>query len=427
MIAFVRKSALALALVWTTTGTGPGAQAATITLACGAVGIEYEECRAAADAWADLSGNTVLTFPMPNELDERLEIYDAVMRDGTGKIDVFLIDAVWPALLGDALLDLTPYLGDEAKAHFPEIIENNTVGGELKAIPLFLDTGTLYFRRDLLERHDRPVPSTWNELAETARLIQNAERTAGNPAMWGLVFQGQNYEGLTCNALEWIGSSGGGHVVEFDGTVSINNAAAVDALGRTADWIGDIVPNAVLEYDEEAARYAFQEGNAVFMRNWPYAWSLLNSPMSLVSGDVGIAPLPSGPGGAPVGTVGGWQVGVSKHTNSPREASDLVRFLTSRRLQRQRAVEASYAPTRPIVYEDLGAIEGADFMAGLVGMTPIARPSTVTGAAYGRVSQIVASTVHKVLAGKVDAATALAEAERELEALKAKTWAAPND
>jgi trehalose/maltose transport system substrate-binding protein len=96
--------------------------------------------------------------------------------------------------------------------------------------------------------------------------------------MWGFVFQGRAYEGLTCNALEWVDSHGGGTIVGADGEISINNPRGRRGAGPGRQtWVGDIAPDGVLNYAEEEARGVFQSGNAVFMRNWPYAWSLAQS------------------------------------------------------------------------------------------------------------------------------------------------------
>ena len=119
--------------------------------------------------------------------------------------------------------------------HFPSIIESQTANGKLVALPVFTDAPALYYRKDLLEKHGVAVPKTWEDMTAAAQKIQDAERAAGNKDMWGFVWQGNAYEGLTCDALEWVKSFGGGQIVEADGTISINNdkaAAALD-LART--------------------------------------------------------------------------------------------------------------------------------------------------------------------------------------------------
>ena len=46
-----------------------------------------------------------------------------------------------------------------------------------------------------------------------AKKIQDGEQ-ASNPNFYGFVFQGNSYEGLTCDALEWLASSGGGQIID---------------------------------------------------------------------------------------------------------------------------------------------------------------------------------------------------------------------
>src|SRR5260370_33244034 len=114
--------------------------------------------------------------------------------------------------------------------------------------------------------------------------------------MVGFVFQGKAYEGLTCNAFEWIASSGGGTIVEADGRISVDNPQAARALDLAASWPGSIAPKNVVSFGEEEARGVFQSGNAVFMRNWSYIWNLSQRADSKIKGKVGVAPLPKGDG-----------------------------------------------------------------------------------------------------------------------------------
>src|SRR5690606_23765474 len=113
-------------------------------------------------------------------------------------------------------------------------------------------------------------------------------------------------------------------------------------------------PEGVLSYSEEESRGVFQSGKAVFMRNWPYAWALLNSPDSPVNGKVGMMPLPKGTGAGArtASTLGGWSLAVSKYSRFPKEAIALASFLTGAEQQKMRAIKGSFNPTRPALYED---------------------------------------------------------------------------
>lgn len=215
------------------------------------------------------------------------------------------IDTVWPGLLKDHLTDLKPYSKGIEAEHFPAIIANNSVNGKLLGMPWYTDAGLLYYRTDLLKKYGLRVPQTWEELTQTAAKVQAGERAKGSKDFHGYVFQAKAYEGLTCNALEWVGGQGGGTVVNSEGDITIRNAQAAKALNLAASWIGTISPTGVLNYEEEEARGVFQNANALFMRNWPYAWSLLQKNDSLVKGNVGVAKLPGNPSAAALGA-GNW-------------------------------------------------------------------------------------------------------------------------
>ncbi|MDP3534000.1 MAG: ABC transporter substrate-binding protein [Halomonas sp.] len=416
-------SAIALVSIASATGS---AQAAEITISCGAVGAELTLCQEGVRAWEEKTGHRVDVVSTPNSSTERLSLYQQILSANSSDIDVMQIDVVWPGLLANHLLDLREVLGEEAAAgHFDTIVTNNTINDRLVAMPWFTDAGVLYYREDLLEKHGHDVPTTWQALTETARDIQSAERAKGNNRMQGFVFQGRAYEGLTVNALEWVASFGGGTVVDNDGEVTINNERAAQALDLAASWVGDIAPEGVLNYTEEEARGVFQGGNAVFMRNWPYAWSLAQSDDSDVRGKVGVIQLPAGGDeGQSAAGLGGWNLAVSRYSEHPELAADLVAFLTGEEEQKRRAIQASYNPTIDALYQDQEVLDAVPFFGTLYDTftNAVARPSAPTGDAYGRVSNAFFSTSHDVLSGTKDGAQAVADLEGELLRLKRRNW-----
>ncbi|WP_293721678.1 ABC transporter substrate-binding protein [Stappia sp.] len=401
------------------------ALAATLTISCGAVAMEYRVCREGVQAWERETGHNVTVIPAPNSSTERLALYQQILSGGTSDIDVFQIDVYWPGLLAGGLMDLSPYAQDAVAEHFPASIANNTVEGRLVAMPWFGDAGLLYYRKDLLEKYGKSVPTTWQELTSTAEAVQRSERLDGQPHLWGFVFQARAYEGLTCVALEWVASFGGGMFIASDGEISIDNPAAEQALALAASWIGHIAPVGVLNYTEEESRRVFQSGNAVFMRNWPYAWALVNGEDSTVRDKVGVAHLPRGADGAPAGgTLGGWQLAVARNTIYPREAADLVLYLTGRAEQKRRAIRASFNPTIPALYRDPDVLAAVPFLEKLrdtFDMT-FARPSGVTGTRYPQVSQAIFTRIHAALSGHSTSRETIATLARDLKALRRDGW-----
>jgi len=409
--------AFALALVW------GAASAQTLTVAAGAVGMELELVRDAADRFMDANpGVTVNVLDTPDLADDRLGLYLQFFEARSSEVDVYQIDVIWPGDLQEHFVDLFEFgAGDVVDQHFPAIVENNTVDGRLIAIPWFTDAGLLYYRTDLLEKYgfDGP-PATWTELTEMAQVIQDGERAEGNTDFWGFVWQGNAYEGLTCDALEWIASNDGGSIIEPDGVITVNNPNAVEIIDLAASWVGTISPPGVTGFAEEDARLMFQAGNAAFQRNWPYAYALQQGEDSDVAGLFDVSPLPAGDaeGGVPAATLGGWQLGVSRYSNNPELAAELALFLASYEEQKIRAIVGTLNPTIMDLYEDPEVLEAVPFFGALydVFINAVARPSTITAPNYAQVSSMFFRAVHNVLTGAEDAETALALLELDLEA-----------
>ena len=399
----------------------PLAHAATISISCGAVGQELQLCQEGAEAWAKATGNEVKIVSTPNSATERLALYQQILAAGSADIDVYQIDVIWPGILANHMIDLGPHVPAEVtKEHFKAIVDNNTVGGKLVALPWYTDAGVLYYRKDLLEKYGKQAPATWQDLSATAKEIQDKERAAGNASMWGFVYQAKAYEGLTCNGLEWIDSWRGGSLVADDGKLTVNNPKAAEALAWAASTVGSIAPEGVLNYTEEESRGVWQSGNAVFMRNWPYAWALGNAPDSPIKDKIGVAPLPKGgPDGKNTGTLGGWQLSVSKYSANPEVAASLAVYLTSKAEQKRRAIKGSYNPTVEALYKDPEVLAAVPFFGDLYEtfVNAVARPSKVTGAKYNQVSSEFFNAVHEVLSGKAKPDAALASLESRLNRL----------
>jgi trehalose/maltose transport system substrate-binding protein len=326
--------------------------------------------------------------------------------------DVYVIDAVWPGALGAYLLDLRPWLDVNAGSHLPALLRNDIVHGRLVSLPFYLNVGMLYCRRDLLEKYGyRHAPGNWGELESMAVRIQRGERAAGNRDFWGYVWQGAAFEGLTCNALEWQASFGGGHIIEPDGTVSVNNPGTIRALRQATRWVGKISPASVLSYTEADSLNAFQSGNAAFLRYWSSGF-----PRARLRDRVQVALLPAGPRGR-AQVMGGFQLAVSRYSAHPHEAARMVEFLTSSEVQLRRALTRGYLPTIPRLYDQPELSDALPQVAELrhAGLESwVARPSTVSGAKYAQVSKAYYQTVHDVLSRKTEAEEAVARLEQQL-------------
>ena len=407
-------------------GAAAGVHAATITISCGSNANDVKWCEPFATEWGKKNGHEVKLYTPPASTTDNLALLRQQFAAKVSDLDGIMVDVVWPGVIKDHLVDLKKYSkGAEAK-HFPAIVANNTVDGKLLGMPFFTDAGLLFYRKDLLDKYGVKAPNTWDELAAAAKKIQDGERAAGAADFQGFVFQAKAYEGLTCDALEWVFSFGGGTIVDKDGNVTINNPQAAKALDTAASWIGTIAPGGVLNYGEEEARGVWQNGKAAFMRNWPYAWSLGQAADSPIKGKIGVAALPAGtgPGAKKAATLGGWQLAVSKYSKNPDAAAALVMYMTSPEVQKQRAVGGSYNPTIMEVYKDKDLLGASPFMGDLLDVftNAVARPATPTGLKYPEVSQAFWDATHDVLSKKTTGAEAVKKLEGKLKQVKRTKW-----
>jgi trehalose/maltose transport system substrate-binding protein len=381
-------------------------------------GAELDFMKKVCDQWAQKTGNTVQLISRPNDTTQALQTFEQYWAARSGDVDIYQVDVIWQGICAPHAVDLKKYYKeDDLSQYFPRIIQNNTVKGKLVSIPLFTDAGILYYRTDLLQKYGySEPPKTWDELTEMAKKIMDGERKAGQSDFYGFVFQGKSSETVTCDALEWVYSYGGGTIIEPDKKVSINNPNAIKALEEAHSWVGTIAPAGVVTYDEEPARNVWQDGKAAFMRNWPYAYSLGQDPKSPISGKFDVTVLPKGPGpdGRNAACLGGWQLMVSTYSKNADVAADLVKYLSSPEIQKQRAIEISELPTRPALYSDPDILAKNPWFKNIpaVLQNAVARPSTVTGADYNQISTAFFQNVNQVLSGTESAADAVKKVEQ---------------
>lgn len=332
--------------------------------------------------------------------------------------DVYEMDIVDVGTLAPYGLNLDPYVTDEKSNFMQSILRNLTYQGHLIALPIQTDIGLLFYRTDLLKKYGYShPPKTWEELEAMAAKIQAGERAGGDKSFWGFVWEGspQN-EGLTYTALEWQASNGGGHVIEPDGSISVNNPWSIAAFRRARKWVGTISPPAVTAYQMEDLSNAWLSGQAAFMRNWPYYYTLGQGADSASRGKFDVAPLPAGLEGS-AGTLGGWQLLVSSYSAHPKEAVELVQYLASRETQLRLSREFGYMPSRPDLYDDPQILQANPYFQWLKGdfeQMAVPRPSGPSGDKYLAVSDAYKQSVHRILTGEQDAAAAMAQLEREL-------------
>ena len=370
-----------------------------ITFVGDSVGNGHVRDLALAKRFTKDTGIKVNVVPHPAASDQA---YSDLVRNFSQKsssIDVAMIDVVWPGAFAPYLVDLKPKLGKQSKIHAPGIVAADTVGGKLVAMPWFGDFGLLYYRTDLLKKYGYTKPPTsWNQLFAMAKKIQTGEQKT-NPSFYGFVFQGNAYEGLTCNALEWIASAGGGHYID-NGKASINNPRAQTILDAMRTQIGKITPRGVTSYQEDQTEHAFDNGDAAFARNWPYQYGIGATAGSKVQGKFSVAPLPHGANGKSVATVGGWQLAVSKYSKHKDATIEFVRYMTSKPVEKFDAITNSNVPTIPSLAKDKQVYKTNPYLKpATASVARVARPSKFLKTHYNEASKAIFQGINQILNG----------------------------
>lgn len=353
--------------------------------------VRFLDGAAGRDGWHDVIAKFEAAHPDidiervegPQDTNKREEMYATEFLSGGSTYDIVNMDIAWlPKFASKGwLLALDDRFKDQDQ-FLPGDIEASKFDGKIYRVPTQADGGLLYYRTDIVGK----PPETFDELVELAQKHQKPEE------LWGFVFQGKQYEGLVCVFLEILWGHGG-DVMNFD------SPATVRAFKWLQGLVGRISPPGVTTYEEEQARTLFQQGKAVFMRNWPYAWNLLNQDGSPVKGKVGIAPMPHAPGRKSASTMGGWGLGIAKDSKNADAAWKFIQFVTQPEQQKVLYFKNGVIPTRKALFEDADILKASPHYKQLYQVLLNARPRPVHPK-YSQISDVLQSYASAVLIGK---------------------------
>jgi multiple sugar transport system substrate-binding protein len=347
----------------------------------------------------------------PSDSNGLITLYDTVLRARSSTIDVLDIDVVWPAefAANGWTVDLTSRWPASDRANYLQgPIKSCTYQGQIVAAPMRTDLGILYYRTDIVST----APKTFDELVSQAR--SNSAKTK-----IGYAWQGAQYEGLVCDFVEVLGGYGG-TVLDPNNSksVTVNSPQGVQALTEMVSWVGTISPVSIITYNEEACRQAFQNGDAIFMRNWPYAYSLgNNASQSKVAGKFDITSIPYG-GSNTVGhsCTGGWNMAISTFSKNPDAAWKFVQYMLGASAQKTLAIKGSYTPALQSVYNDPDVQKAQPLFTKLAPILQNALPRPVSPV-YPDLSNIIQTQVHQALTKQITPQAALSAMQSQLQAL----------
>jgi trehalose/maltose transport system substrate-binding protein len=367
------------------------------------------------------TGMRVNDLPTPEDNGSKLDLAMDLLRSGAPSPDLYGVDTIWTGSMSEYLIDLQPYFGREISSEDPAIIESYRIHGKVVAMPNQpLGVQVLVYRTDLLAKYGyKSPPRTWDELEKMAVRIQAGERAKGRKDFWGFIWAGAiatDSEQLTMEGLEWQAAEGGGHIIESNGKVSVNNPNAIHAWQRAAHWVGWISPPSVVSYTATDAENKFWvSGEAAFLLSHSIVYEIYAQDRPFRD-QAGVTSVPAGKS-ARVATIGGYALGISRFSAHRAEAVKFIQFLFRKHAERT-ATHAEKPDRRgqyfevPLVMREIYPWWCKPGESG--GSEIVSRPSGVAGSNYEAVSKAYTHALHSVLTRESTAPAAAAALENEL-------------
>ncbi len=366
------------------------------------------------------TGIRVNDLSTPEDNGSKLDLAMDLLRSGASSPDVYSVDTIWAGTMDEYLIDLQPYFASEIPLQDRELIDSYMVHGKLVAMPYNPNVEVLIYRADLLAKYGyKTPPRTWDELEQMAVRIQAGERAEGKKDFWGFVWSGairSESEQLIGEGLEWQAGEGGGHIIEPDGKVSVNNSNVIRAWERAARWVGWLSPPSVVSYTATDAENKFWvSGMAAFQIGWSLTYEVgaLDKPFR---DQAGVTSIPAGKK-VRVANLGAYSLGISRTSAHRAQAVELIRYLIGKQAEARAAhVERS---GRKVEYFEVPLVMSKIYPwwrqpGESAGSSIVLRPSTVAGANYEAVSKAYTHALHSVLTRESTAPAAAAALENEL-------------
>ncbi|EFL34012.1 extracellular solute-binding protein, family 1 [Streptomyces viridochromogenes DSM 40736] len=362
------------------------------------------------DRWNKAHPKEKVTFiQLPTDADAQRQ---QMIQNAETKSDAYTVlslDVVWTSeFAAHQWIDRLPGKRFPMGKMLKPVVETSRYRGGLYAVPSSSDGGMLYYRTDLLKKAGvtRP-PATWGEMTAACAKVKRLPEAKGMSCYAG---QFQKYEGLTVNFAEAVHSAGG-RVTDANGTPDVDTPEAKKGLDFLARSFEDgTIPKEAATYQEEDGRQAFQSGKLVFLRNWPYMYSLAQK--SGVKGKFAVAPLPglNGPGSS---SLGGHNMAVSASARNKATALDFIEFMTSEKNTRTFLEDASVAPPYAALYDDKALIGQYPYLPVLKEsiLRAVPRPRVVQ---YGDVTSAVQQETYAALNGEKSSERALKDLQKQL-------------
>jgi multiple sugar transport system substrate-binding protein len=367
------------------------------------------------DRWNKLHPDQKVTLDeLPENADQQRQQFIQNAQTKSDAYSVLNLDVVWTAeFAANQWIDALPANKFPLDQMLPAVVKTGQYFGKQYAIPYNTNAGLLFYRKDLLDKIHAQPPKTWSDMKQDCAKVSKLPEGKNVDCYAG---QFDKYEGLTVNFSEAVDSSGGS-VLDDKGKATVDTPAAKKGLQFLADSFKDgTIPKKAITYEEEDGRRAFQSGNLLFHRQWPYIWALANAKdgSSKIAGKFAVAPLPglTGPGRS---SLGGLNLAISKFAKHKATAMDFIKFFSNAENAKANLQLNSSAPPYSALYDDPALQKKFPYLATLKQSlaTAVPRPQVVH---YGDATAAIQESAAAALSGSKSVDQALADMQKNLSA-----------
>jgi ABC-type glycerol-3-phosphate transport system substrate-binding protein len=375
-----------------------------------------------------------------NDSTQRMREAQSALQAGRAPPDIFRMDSGWT--IPFILREQTVPLADHLPTDLLEAVESEYLDasletarhpdtGDLHGLPLFVDFGTMLYRRDLVEEAGFDAdgwssePPTWQRFSEMV-----AETRDETDVEYGFTTQAAAYEGLACCSFNevmttWGGAYFGGTENLFsagDREVTVDDEPVVDAVRMMRAFIegGDgedalegyrqICPSAIVQWSEIESLGPFADGNAVANRNWPFAIAETGSEAAFGE-DLGVMPMPYAvseaeaeyPGtGGTAAALGGWHLTLNPHSEKLDAATRVLEAFASEEVMLTIFEQLGYLPpalelVESVSVDEVGPVARYTDQIRIAGENAVSRPVTDV---WPEQASVIARQVHAAYRGE---------------------------
>lgn len=330
----------------------------TITVLITGIVPQYQAMMNSVPEFTELTGIEVKWDTVPWD-----SLVEKVTTDGVsqqGAFDVYPFMDSWGPAISQFLLPIDDYIKEAGIDwnDFPKAYRDGACysDGNCYGIPLRGHPQLLFYRQDIFDELGLNPPTTFKELEEVSKVIQDKTDLYGFSICYGPGFGGQSL--MTWVPFLW---GNGSDIFDENWNPIFNNEAGVEASQRHVDLLlkHKIVPPAATTWGEAAMANSMRQGESAMMMSWWWLLPTFSDPeltSEEVLGKVAYALPPGWEGKQAVPYALSMPIGINKFSKHPDAAWEFIKMMTHPELDKKRVIDKSDPAAADIVAVHLSVL-----------------------------------------------------------------------